>query len=45
VRIDGKQRKRIAIAEIVSNQTDSGDSGFDKVMAIVNMRPVHTIPL
>jgi len=32
VRIDGKQRKRIAIAEIVSNQPDSGDSVFDKVM-------------
>jgi hypothetical protein len=32
VRIDGKQRKRIPVAEIVSNQTDSGDSAFDKAM-------------
>jgi hypothetical protein len=32
VRIDGKSRKRTPTAEIVSNQTHSGDSVFDKAM-------------
>jgi hypothetical protein len=39
------ENSALAIAEIVSKRTQFFDSGFDKADGIVNMRPVHTIPL